>query len=51
MHCYAALKMTEKAVRQFQKCVEALKRMRAQPSAETQKLYADIVLPFGAKAA
>ena len=51
MHCYAALKMTEKAVRQFQKCVEALKRMRAQPSAETQKLYADILLPLGAKAA
>ena len=47
MHCFAKLNMTERAVRQYQKCADALRRINAKPSAEIQKLYAEIGQPKG----
>ena len=49
IQCYNSLKMTEKAVRQFQKCSESLRRIHAQPSAETTKLCTEILLPSSSR--
>ncbi len=43
IQCYVELKMTERAIRQYKKCKEALAKINVEPSAEIQSLYLKIV--------
>ena len=43
MECYKILKMKDKTVRQYKKCVEALKKLNISPEHETESLYLSIV--------
>jgi two-component SAPR family response regulator len=42
MECYMLLKMKDKAVKQYKKCVESLKKLDIAPERETEKLYLSI---------
>ena len=43
MECYMSLKMKDKAVRQYKKCVESLKKLNISPERETETLYLTMV--------
>ena len=43
MECYSHLKMKDKAVRQYKKCVGALKKLNIAPERETENLYLSIL--------
>ncbi len=43
MECYSQLKMKDKAIRQYKKCVDALKKLNIVPERETENLYLSIV--------
>ena len=43
MECYSHLNMRDKAIRQYKKCVDALKKLNISPERETENLYLSIV--------
>ncbi len=43
MECYSHLRMKDKAVRQYKKCVQALKMLNIAPESETENLYLAII--------
>jgi LuxR family transcriptional regulator, maltose regulon positive regulatory protein len=43
MTCYTALKMKDRAMRQYKKCVDTLKKVQLSPSRETHEWHERIV--------
>lgn len=43
MECYVSLKMKDKAVRQYKRCYESLRKLNISPERETENLYLSIL--------